>query len=183
MKIQQAKLILEASTQTKCCWNTLLLSAGGEFPPLQWNIAKNILYKSTGAEREAVHLERMINWCVTSRNTSWVKHFHSLLHPGSTSAKGESRGWFEVLLDKEFWFAQGHLSAVSSQKLFMTVSLQVPPRLSLEFPGVMDSPRSTTSKTQEKLRKVLLQEVCQSEILESSYKDSERSQVLLLQKK
>lgn len=47
----------------------------------------------------------------------------------------------------------------------------------------MDSPRSTTSKTQEKLRKVLLQEVCQSEILESSYKDSERSQVLLLKKK
>lgn len=67
----------------------------------------------------------------------------------------------------------------------MTISQQVPPRLelNLEFPGLMDSPRSTTSKTQDEVRKVLLQEVCRSEIPESYYKDSERSQVSLLHKK
>lgn len=57
----------------------------------------------------------------------------------------------------------------------MTVNQQVPPRLRSGFPGLMDSSRRTTSKTQE-IRKVLLQGICWSEILESYYKDSERSQ-------
>lgn len=86
----------------------------------------------------------MINWCVTSSNTSWVKH------PGSTSTKGKSRELFEVLLNKEFWFAQGNLSAVSVTETFNDSKST---KLSLIFLGFMDSSRSTTSKTQEVARK------------------------------
>lgn len=44
----------------------------------------------------------------------------------------------------------------------------------------MDSTRGTTSETQEKDGKVVLQLFCQSEIPESCYKDSDRSRVLVL---